>query len=605
VHFYVMQYIDGRTLADVIHELASARASGAASATAPIAGLTTEQSTTDADFFRSVAHLGMQAAEALDYAHQEGILHRDIKPANLLVDPKGKVWITDFGLACFLSETRLSVTGDFVGTLRYMSPEQALGHRHSLDFRTDIYSLGATLYELLTLRPVFEGTDRQELLRRIATEEPAPLRRCDHRIPTELETIVLKALQKSPAERYTTAQDLADDFHNFLVDQPIRARRPTRLQLMTKWARRHRSLVYAFVGGLALTAAALAVSTVLIWREQQQTEQQRQLAVNTAAIATTHQQRAEDNLRESVHEILILLGEVDRDDWARMPETKRLRGVQAQEARYFLRRLIVEGSTDPDVQMQNGVVYVNIGHIGIMRGDIPGAEEAYRSAMAVFERQAMESPDNPRWQWELGEVHAILGMELNAANQPDRAADEFRQAERHYRRHLQLTGSTDAYSKLGWLLASHMGRPEEAVAMAEVAVQQGAEHGALLHVLGHAQYRAGHYEEAARTLRKSLAKGGGDCCLSCFVLAMTCWRLDQREEAKNWYSEGLRRWKPANEFDSRGRRRSQTVTGVLKGNGADDRAAGSGRRAAQLEAAKLLGINTDANSKDGAVQREQ
>src|SRR5262249_30463628 len=136
----------------------------------PLAGLSTEHPTKALEYFRSVARLGMQAAEALDHAHQMGIVHRDIKPANLLLDATGRLWVTDFGLAQVQSDTRLTMTGDLVGTLRYMSPEQALAQRVVVDHRTDIYSLGATLYELLTSEPAFPGQDRQELLRQIAFE---------------------------------------------------------------------------------------------------------------------------------------------------------------------------------------------------------------------------------------------------------------------------------------------------------------------------------------------------------------------------------------------------------------------------------------------------
>src|SRR6202035_195755 len=115
-------------------------------------------------------------------------------------------------------ETGLTMTGDLVGTLRYMSPEQALAKRVPIDHRTDVYSLGATLYELLTLRPAFQGSDRQELLRQIAFEEPAPPRRLERAAPAELETVVLKALEKNPADRYATAQELADDLRRFLDD---------------------------------------------------------------------------------------------------------------------------------------------------------------------------------------------------------------------------------------------------------------------------------------------------------------------------------------------------------------------------------------------------
>src|SRR5581483_3999570 len=128
-------------------------------------GLSTTRSTRNAAWFRTVARLGIEAAAALDHAHEHGIVHRDVKPANLLVDATGHLWVTDFGLAQVQSDTRLTLTGDLVGTLRYMSPEQALAKRVVIDHRTDVYSLGVTLYELLTLEPAIAGHDRQELLR--------------------------------------------------------------------------------------------------------------------------------------------------------------------------------------------------------------------------------------------------------------------------------------------------------------------------------------------------------------------------------------------------------------------------------------------------------
>src|SRR5439155_1600554 len=160
--------------------------------------------------------LGVQAAGALEYAHGLGVVHRDVKPANLMVDDRGNLWVADFGLAHCQSQAGLTMTGDLMGTLRYMSPEQALARPAVIDHRTDIYSLGATLYELLTLCPVFDGRDRQELLRQIATEEPRRPRQRNRAIPVELETVVLKAMEKNPQDRYATAQELADDLRRFL-----------------------------------------------------------------------------------------------------------------------------------------------------------------------------------------------------------------------------------------------------------------------------------------------------------------------------------------------------------------------------------------------------
>jgi eukaryotic-like serine/threonine-protein kinase len=309
VHYYAMQYIEGQTLAQVIAELrrstskcetASKRSAGVGKATDDAAsgclvqsperetinlgaGLATERSIHSQAFFRSAAQLGVQAAEALEHAHQLGIVHRDIKPANLLVDGRGNLWITDFGLAHCQSQAGLTMTGDLVGTLRYMSPEQALAQHAIVDHRTDIYSLGVTLYELLTLAPAYTGGDRQELLRQIAFEEPRPPRRLNRAIPAELETIVLKALEMNSADRYGTAQELADDLRRFLEDKPIRARRPSVLARARKWSWRHRGVVTAAV---VSTILALAISSLFIIHQWSLARARAKEALRSAAIAT-------------------------------------------------------------------------------------------------------------------------------------------------------------------------------------------------------------------------------------------------------------------------------------------------------------------------------
>jgi WD40 repeat protein len=250
-------------------------------------------------FFRTAAHLGVQAAEALEYAHQMGVIHRDIKPANLLVDGSGRLWVTDFGLARLGSDAGLTMTGDLLGTIRYMSPEQTLAQRVAVDARTDVYSLGVTLYELLTLEPAYNGRSREEVLRQIAFEEPRPLRRLNKSVPAELETIVLKAMAKVPQERYATAQELADDLKRFLEDKPIRAKRPSLRQRVVKWARRHKTVVRAAVVMLVLAAAGLAVSTALIWEKNKELEQSLQRERQNAyyqRIALAEREWAANNL---------------------------------------------------------------------------------------------------------------------------------------------------------------------------------------------------------------------------------------------------------------------------------------------------------------------
>jgi serine/threonine protein kinase/Flp pilus assembly protein TadD len=300
VHYYAMQFIEGQTLAHLIADcrggmadwtnqpgsdsgpagpvLDVAAETGAAdrerarrsvlTPTLPTAARSTVASTTGLARFRTAAHLGMQAALALEHAHQLGIVHRDIKPANLLVDGHGHLWVTDFGLAHCQSQAGLTITGDLVGTLRYMSPEQALAQPGGVDQRTDLYALGATLYELLTLEPPFDSHDRQELLRQIDSEEPKPVRAVNKAVPAELETIVLKAMAKSPAERYATAQELADDLQRFLNDEPIRARRPTAVQRARRWARRHQPVIWSAAIALLAALAVLAGSVGWIARDR-------------------------------------------------------------------------------------------------------------------------------------------------------------------------------------------------------------------------------------------------------------------------------------------------------------------------------------------------
>jgi WD40 repeat protein/serine/threonine protein kinase len=277
VHYYAMQFIDGRTLAALIREqrqLAGLDAPAEAAAETVVPARTTPSkgsSGRGAAYFRTAALLGAEAAEALDYAHQMGVVHRDIKPANLLLDTRGHLWIADFGLAQVQSNVSLTRTGEMVGTLRYMSPEQALGGR-GVDARADVYSLGATLYELLTLQPAFPGEDRQELLRHIVETEPPLPRRVDRTVPAELETVLLKALAKNPDERYASARELADDLRRFLDDKPVQARRPTAWQKFRKWTWRHRAGVFVVSGALfvllMLTVAGLAVALAWVSHER-------------------------------------------------------------------------------------------------------------------------------------------------------------------------------------------------------------------------------------------------------------------------------------------------------------------------------------------------
>lgn len=274
VYFYAMQLINGRSIAELLTDLRQPQVDLATRndrkknlhETAKLSATLVVGSTDSTDFFRRVAELGIQAADALEYSHARGILHRDIKPANLLVDEQGKVWITDFGLARAKDSSDLTKSGELLGTLRYMSPEQLSGKQCGIDERTDVYSLGVTLYEALSLTPAFEGNNEPEILRRIAFDEPRRLRQINRSIPRDLETIVAKAMEKRAADRYSSVREFAEELRRYLVGEPIKAKRASYAERILKWSRRHQTLATTFGIAFVLLSVILLASTVLINR---------------------------------------------------------------------------------------------------------------------------------------------------------------------------------------------------------------------------------------------------------------------------------------------------------------------------------------------------
>jgi WD40 repeat protein/serine/threonine protein kinase/tetratricopeptide (TPR) repeat protein len=264
----------------------------------------------DAQYFRSVAQIGLQVAEALDYAHVEGVLHRDIKPSNLLVDTNGRVWVTDFGLAKADETEELTEPGDIVGTVCYMAPERFGG---KADIKSDVYGLGITLYELATLQPAFADSQRARLIEKVSYEEPRRPRKLDANIPRDLETIVLKAIAKDPSARYATARALAEDLRRFLGDRPIQARRASLRERSWRWCRRNP--VLAMTAGLAGSAlAAVAGLSIALAIHQYQAagqlrgEQQQTAKALEAAREQREQAQKQRDLAERLSTTLALDG---------------------------------------------------------------------------------------------------------------------------------------------------------------------------------------------------------------------------------------------------------------------------------------------------------
>jgi serine/threonine protein kinase len=407
IPFYVMQLIEGRSLAHLIRDLAShdglepahsakrngsttlQRESDVTTADSPAPGRTilsggSSSSTRSRAYIHSVAELGVQAAEALEHAHQNGVLHRDIKPANLLLDPRGQLWVTDFGLARVPGDSPLTVTGDLLGTLRYMSPEQALSRRVLIDGRTDTYSLGVTLYELLTLRPAFSGKDRQEVLRRIAEEDPRPIRKINRSVPADLETIIHKAMAKEPEGRYRTAQEMAEDLRRFLGNQTIRARRPSAWEIVVKWGRRHPSLVASTLLILCLLVSSLGVSTTLVRRERDEARRERQRAEANFALA---RQAVDDYLTKVSEERLL-----------NEPGMQPLRKELLETALKYYQTFLLQYRDDRALQAATADALVRVGKIVDAIGSKPDALSSYEGALAIYRRLAQTAPDRTEFQ---------------------------------------------------------------------------------------------------------------------------------------------------------------------------------------------------------------
>ncbi|MFN0056586.1 MAG: serine/threonine-protein kinase [Planctomycetales bacterium] len=267
VRYYAMQFIEGHSLAQVAKSKVGPAFDPDANRDERTTKPLRQPGKADLSPFTAhvVANWGLQAAEALAHAHARGVVHRDVKPSNLILDPEGRIWLTDFGLAKRDDDVTLSVAGVLLGTPRYMSPEQAAGMQQPVDHRSDIYSLGATLYELVTSKPIFNAGTPHGVISQILSQEPQRPCLVAPRLPADLETIILKCLAKQPAQRYAAASDLAQDLEAFLDDRPISASRPTLVEQALRAVQKHRRTTR-----IAVISAGIALFTALVlfaaWR---------------------------------------------------------------------------------------------------------------------------------------------------------------------------------------------------------------------------------------------------------------------------------------------------------------------------------------------------
>jgi tetratricopeptide (TPR) repeat protein len=337
-------------------------------------------------YWRSVASLGRQVAQALAYAHGQGILHRDVKPANLLLDAQGGVWVTDFGLAKAVGHDGLTRSGDLVGTLQYMAPEQLQGR---YDARTDVYGLGLTLYELMTLRPAFVDEDRGGLLKKIEKGDPTPPSQLGTGVPRDLETIVLKAVQHDPRHRYESAQAFADDLQRFLEDRPILARRATSAEQFIRWCRRNGAV--ASLGGgalLAVVGAAVTGWTGYVSTRGALSEARRQadragqnLDLALRAFEDVFDQVAgADRIGITVDES----GDEAAYEWYTQPEVSGRDADLLERLLAFYERFAEQNAGSADLRQDTAKAYRRVGYILLQLGQVDEARSAYGRSLELL-----------------------------------------------------------------------------------------------------------------------------------------------------------------------------------------------------------------------------
>jgi len=431
-------------------------------------------------YWRGVARIGMQASEALAYAHQQHILHRDIKPGNLLLDPQGVLWVADFGLAKALESNAVTGTGDVVGTPRFMAPEQFSGDATPL---SDIYSLGLTLYELLTLQPVHKSGMRRG-------EPPKRPRSIHPKIPRDLETIVLKAIELEPSQRYASAEEMAADLERFLADEPIQARRSSIPARLWRWSRRNPALALAnsiaaflliMVAGVSLwgyittqkahakTTDANKVTEAALLREQEARSRAEEASSQVAlALDREKEQRSRAEYASDLANAALLREQEERDRAFDASELAtealdRIFASLAPDTEYdsiapslqdeagvtyeapFQPRVSVENAAlleqlvtyydelaiqqgdNNDLRYKTADAYRRVGAIRMRLGQFPEAHAAYERALSEFDALLSLEPYDVVVQIEVARLHNDLAI-----------------AERHQREHESSRGHLEA-----------------------------------------------------------------------------------------------------------------------------------------------------------------
>lgn len=415
-HYFAMQFIEGRGLDQVVAELAAEPATA---------------STDQRERARRAARIGAQAAAALQHAHEHGVLHRDIKPSNLLLDRDDNVWISDFGLAKALEAEGLTHSGDVLGTLQYMAPEQFQGQ---YDARSEVYALGLTLYELVVGAPGFRGTARGELVERITRGRLDRIERRAPGVPADLATVVHKAIAVEPDHRYASARELQEDLERFLADRPIRARRVSSVEHLWRFCRRNRALAVLGASTLVAVVAAAVLGWTFYGIADRAREQERVSALNEKEARSLVAVNLQIALAAFEDVFDALVGPDPFHAYASDPDTGEYEGmvyaaVSPRDAALLERMLSFYGrfaernADDGSLREQTARAHRRVGTIRARLGDLDGATQAFQQALQLYLR--VTGVDT---RIDVALVHVEYGQVLLRQREPSAAVDRFRTA---------------------------------------------------------------------------------------------------------------------------------------------------------------------------------